>query len=329
VPIVAEDDDLAAWRQRRAELLRVLKETLGDSDAPPCGPHWETVEVHAEQGLELRRVRYRLAPDEWGYAWLALPRAASLPAPCVIVLHQTAPQGKDEPMGLSGEAALAYGRNVAERGFAVLAPDALGFGERAKGLATARYHSPDEFFRDHPDGSVMGRMCYDLSRTVDVLECMPEIDATRIGCIGHSHGGYGTLFGMALEPRIAAGVSSCGFTGLRDDPTPERWWRRTALIPRLGLYEDDIVASPWDFHHILALIAPRPLLVVAALDDAIFPNTRGVAPMLEAARAVYALHGAREALSDRLFAGPHGFPEEARADAYRMLAAALRKEHRG
>src|SRR5207249_4987396 len=128
---------------------------------------------------------------------------------------------------------------LAAASFAVLAPDAIGFGERQAAHANAKYRSADDFFAMHLHGSVMAKMAYDTSRACDLLAALPQTQKLKIGCLGHSHGGYGTLFGMLHEPRIQAGVISCGVSLLRKDPSPNRWWRKTALIPRLGFYETD------------------------------------------------------------------------------------------
>lgn len=165
----------------------------------------------------------------------------------------------------------------------------------------------------------MAKMAFDTSRAVDFLERMPEVDSARIGCIGHSHGGYGTLFAMLRDERIRAGVISCGVTPLRTDPTPERWWRRTALIPRLGLYESAMEGTPVDFHQWIALLAPRPVFLSAALNDAIFPNTESLRRLARRARSVYGVYGAVSCLRPWIFHGPHCFPREARTRAYRML----------
>ena len=79
-------------------------------------------------------------------------------------------------------------------------------------------------------------MIADLSRAVDYLATLPFIDRARIGCVGHSHGGITTLFGMALEPRLAAGASNCGFDTFRIDGNAWRWSHATALMPALGFY---------------------------------------------------------------------------------------------
>lgn len=331
VPLVPDGASLRDWQEQREKWERVSREMLGRiTDQPPSRMRWETLgetyERRRSPSYSLRRVRYTLTDKEWGYAWLLTPAGGGgngRRAAAVIALHQTVPQGKLEPVGLEGDPELAYGRELAEQGFVVLAPDAIAFGERQAGHANAFYRSADTFFAAHPEGSVMAKMAYDTSRAVDLLQLMPEVDAKRIGCIGHSHGGYGTLFAMVGDERIRAGVISCGITLLRTDPSPDRWWRRTALIPNLGFYEGKVEESPIDFHQWLALIAPRPLMVSVALKDAIFPRTERVPEALEQIREVYRLHGAADKLHSHAFEGEHRFPREARTRAYRMLGQAL------
>jgi dienelactone hydrolase len=313
------------WRQATDALLGTV------TDSPPTRMRWEVLgdalQCNGNSGaVSLQRLRYTLTDEEWGYAWLLRPVGDDkVLRPAVLALHQTVPQGKLEPIGIEGNPELAYGRELAEQGFVVLAPDAIGFGERQSGHANALYRSSEQFFAAHPDGSVMAKMAYDTRRAVDLLEQLPGVDAGRVGCIGHSHGGYGTLFAMLYDERIRTSVVSCGITLLNADPTPERWWRRTALIPRLGFFEGRIAESPVDFGHWVALLAPRPLFVGIALNDAIFPNTAPVPHALEFSRGAYrAMNAPADALSVHAFAGAHRFPAEVRETAYTMLNQVLR-----
>ena len=169
----------------------------------------------------------------------------------------------------------------------------------------------------------MGKMAFDTSRACDLLQKLPEMNVKKIGCVGHSHGGYGTLFAMLVERRINAGVISCGVSLLRDDPKPERWWRRTALLPRLGFYESDIAKTPIDFHHWMALLAPRPVMVIGGTQDTIFPNGAALRGRLEEVQRVYSLYGAKDALTWDIADAPHSFRDAAREKAYAMLKSAL------
>ena len=127
---------------------------------------------------------------------------------------------------MEGDPRLAYARDLVKQGCLVFAPDAIGFGERQKDHPHALYRSADQFFQAHPCGSVMAKMIYDVQRAIDLLEILPEVRAERVGCIGHSHGAYGTLFAMLFEPRIRAGVVSCELrkSSLRGSPMTWTAW---------------------------------------------------------------------------------------------------------
>jgi len=178
-------------------------------------------------------------------------------------------------------------------------------------------------------------MVWDLSRGIDYLETLDFVDARRIGSIGHSHGGYTTLAGMALDARIAAGASNCGLDTFRLDGNTFRWSRATALLPRLGFYisspyinmdsyratpDSEVVQTPFDMHQLVALAAPRPLLLTTSDEDFVFPNggwsARQTVMRLE---PLYALYKHPERLAAHYFRGGHGFPTDVRGRAYAWL----------
>lgn len=321
------------WDAQRAHWKHISDRILGTlSDKPPTNMRYEFLTDPLERTggdwvVVMRRIRFTLTYNEWGYGWLLTPKDDRQVRPAVIALHQTVMQGKNEPVGIEGQpgypSGMDYGLKLARQGFAVLAPDAIGFGERAAEHGNAFYRSADQFFAAHPDGSVMGKMMFDVSRAVDLLQTLPEIDKDRIGCAGHSHGGYGTLFAMVGDERIKAGFISCGLTMLRSDPSPQRWWRMTALIPRLSFYEGAIEQTPIDFHLWLAMIAPRPIYISAGLADAIFPKTDNLIGVMEMVKPLWDLYGAGDKLRSRIYAGPHDFPIESQEGAFKLLRDAL------
>ena len=321
------------WHEQRDHWLKIARQLLGEvNDVSPKKIVWEwlcdPLVRQSDSPFVMRRLRYTLTEaGEWGYAWLCTPSRAHKSRAAVIALHQTVMQGKNEPVGLEGRpgdpGGMEYARHLAERGVTVLAPDAIAFGERSADHSNALYRSADQFFAAHPDGSVMAKMIFDVSRAIDLLSEMPGVDPEQIGCIGHSHGGYGTLFAMLFDQRLKAGVISCGFNSLRDDPSPQRWWEMTALIPRLGYYANRIHQTPIDFHILLSLIAPRPLIINAGRQDKIFPNPKLLDATLNAVRGVYKKYDADQHLHTTVFDGPHDFPETSRELAYSVLTNEL------
>ena len=287
----------------------------------------------------IRRLLYRTEPGEFVPALLLIPRDIRGRAPVVICPHQTTQAGKREPAALGGNPQLHTALHLVKRGYVTFTYDALCFGERHD-RETGHYGDAIPFYRKHPHWSVMGKMIWDLSRAIDYLESLDFVDSARIGSIGHSHGGYTTVFAMAFDQRIAAGVSNCGFDTFRIDGNTWRWSRATPLLPLLGYYvtspyinmdsyravpDSGVVNVPFDLHQLLALIAPRPLLLSTSDDDFVFPNGGWSARRaLARVEPVYEMLGARTRLSSYFFKGGHNFPTDASANAYDWLDRHLR-----
>jgi dienelactone hydrolase len=313
-------DEIRGWEQRRTEFAAVIQVILGrPTGLKPLKPEAEVLGEETLPDHVRRHIRIRTEADDWIPAYLLLPRdMPRMPLPTMICLHQTVAQGKDEPCGIKGSDDLAFALQLVRRGFVCIAPDAIGFGERIP-PGTRPYHNSIAFYRRHPGWSFMGKMIWDISRIVDWLETQPFVDPLQIGCIGHSHGAYGSIFAGAFEPRISLVIASCGFTTLRNDPKPDRWSHLTALIPQIGTYLPDVASIPFDWQQICALVAPRPMFVWYATKDTIFPNTENLDGLFRDVQTVYGLYGAAPELQWHAFDGPHQFPVQGRGIAYAWL----------
>ncbi len=326
-PLLQKEGDVCAriqsiqeWEQKRDRILGVLESIIGTSSKAKIIPPYADILGEASFSNYKRfHLRISSEPDDWITAYLLIPDPMPVkPVPAMIVLHQTVSQGKDEPCGIEGNAEMAFALELAQKGFVCIVPDMIGFGERTPPGAPP-YHNALQFFRKHPDWSFFGKMVWDIRQVVNYLETLPFVDMYRLGCMGHSHGGYGTIIGAIFEPRITAVVVSCGFTTLRKDPIPERWSHLTALMPKLGFYKDHIEEAPFDWHEIIACMAPRPFYLWGTLNDAIFPSIDNFPEIFEQVESVYSLYGAKDYFHPRLGEGPHSFPTEQRNEAYNWL----------
>ena len=332
-------DSPQEWRNRREEIKRVLLEFLGEAprSKPPLAAR--VVEETSRAGHLLRKLAFQTEPGEFVPAYLLIPKNLKGRAPVVLCPHQTTQAGMKEPAGLAGNPQLQTALHLVERGFVTLTYDALCFGERHD-PASGHYGDAIPFYRKHPRWSLMGKMVWDLQRALDYLETLDFVDPNRVASIGHSHGGYTTLFGMAFDERIKAGVSNCGFDTFRIDGNTFRWSKATALLPKLGFYatnprlnmevyravpDSGVVDVPFDMHQLLALSAPRPLLLSTSDEDFVFPNGGWSARRaLERVKPVYELLGARDNISGYFFSGGHNFTAEASANAYGWLERRLK-----
>lgn len=124
-----------------------------------------------------------------------------------------------------------------------------------------------------------------IQRSLDVVSKFADVDASRIGMIGLSYGGFYTLYEAALDPRIRAAVASCSFR--EQEKTPE---------PQEGRPVD---VAPAEF---VKLIAPRALQVQSGINDKGFP--------IESVRRAAAMVKDTPGFEFREFDGAHEFRGE-------------------
>lgn len=314
------------WKIKAGALREIFLQTLGYTPDISCPLSPEVIdEVDCGEHTR-RRVAYWVEPDERVTAYVLIPRSRQGRTPAVLSIHGTTPLGKeqgigDDPAGQS----CAHALHLVRRGYITLAYDLLSAGERTyKGL---RAFDTAPFYEKHPGWSVRGKDVWDVSRAVDLLQTLEEVDPERIGSIGHSQGGGITLHAMALDQRIKAGVSNCGDWPSRLSKNPFNhcrtgWW---VGRPFLRPYGHAGKPFPIDLHEYLALIAPRAILNIVALNDWSYtmeeePITRPALDHLaETVSAVFSLLGAEGNFQQILHTRGHCFLEEQREVAYTFL----------
>jgi dienelactone hydrolase len=220
--------------------------------------------------------------------------------PVVIALHGT---------GGSKANMTALCRKLAGRGFIAVAIDGRYHGERKYGKGQNDYN--DAIVRawhgsgEHP---FYYDTVWDVMRLVDYLSTRDDVDASRIGLIGISKGGIETYLAAAADTRIAVAVPCIGVQSFRWALDHHDWQERIgtiqnafdALAKENGVtrpgsafvqkFYDRIVPgiySEFDGPEMLALIAPRPLLVINSDSDNHTPLP-GVIECNNAAQKVYA-----------------------------------------
>jgi pimeloyl-ACP methyl ester carboxylesterase len=90
----------------------------------------------------------------------------------------------------------------------------------------------------------------DTKNALSFLATRPEIDAARIGVIGHSFGAAVAVYTAGIDSRVACVVSSCGWgDGERkfrgQHPTPEAWARFTGLLEEGRKQKAETGKSKW------------------------------------------------------------------------------------
>lgn len=303
---------------RRQHILHGMSLAMGPVPGPERRVALDVqVESEEETGRYLRRrISYAAEPGDRVPAWLLIPRERTGRMAAMLCLHQTTAIGKGEPAGLGGLPNLHYAHELAERGFVCLVPDYPSFGDYPYDFKTQGQH--------YASGSM--KAIWNNMRAVDLLESLPEVDADRIGCIGHSLGGHNTLFTAAFDQRIRAAVTSCGFTAFHHYYEGNlAGWTSDRYMPRIReRYANSPDQVPFDFYEVLAAIAPRSVFVCAPVGDTNFENT-GVRKVLAEAGKAWQIYGAaEETLTAHYPDCGHDFPTDIREAAYQWLQSQLR-----
>ncbi|MFT5470143.1 MAG: dienelactone hydrolase, partial [Verrucomicrobiales bacterium] len=328
-PVRTVDD----WKSRRSDIVQRIEAVAGALPDRSLFPSPE-IKVLQDDVIEgtIRRQKIEYFSDSKDNprirAWLFSPTAKSSLEPgngsaykraAILCLHQTTRYGKDEPAGLEGNEEMFYALELARRGFVTLAPDYVGFGE---------YSAVTTFSNKYASVTMKGVV--DHMRAMDILSGLPGADPERIGCIGHSLGGFNAMFVSMFDPRIKVIVSSGGYVSWRGYADLagdlKAWANPKVYMPLISSkFHNDPDLMPFDLHEFVAALAPRPFFVNAPLHDNICA-VDGVRETLIAARPVYKLLGALDALQSEHPDCGHAFPPEVREKAYQFLEKYLATE---
>ncbi len=205
---------------------------------------------------------------------------------------------------------------AASRGYMAVAVEQACFGERRERRLAKPSPDPCIDAANHAlllGRTLLGERVSDISAVINWLESGAHglaLDLTRLHIMGSSSGGTTALYGAALEPRIGAALVGGCAGYLRDTIARRRNTSGQTIIPGIlnWLETDDI----------LALAAPRPVLLFAGREDHIWPFA-GAEAVADSARAVYRALGAPNRLRAAPAAGGHSYHPDVAWPAFEAL----------
>jgi len=252
----------ADWRRRRVEILAYWHRVMGPWPPLVQAPKVEVLKSGRREDFTQKKVRLPVAPGVPWEGYLLVPDGSG-PFPAALVVYYDPETGA----GLvPGKETRAFGYGLVKRGFVTLS---IGWP------------------RDYTDGGgadvqPLSRLAYVAANGYEALATLPDVDAARVGVVGHSFGGKWAMFAAALYEKFAlCAASDPGIVFDERRPNVNYWepWylgfeagrtRKRGIIrdesPRTGAYKR-LVADGRDLHELHALIAPRPFLVSGGAED--------------------------------------------------------------
>lgn len=301
------------WQKRRAEILKGMQLIMGNLPGKEkrC-PLALMVETEQDCGSYVcRSISYASDPSSRVPAFLLVPKAALAARkryPGILALHPTDMEfGRRVVVEPLRSHYPPYAKDLAERGFVVLAPAYPLMADYQPDLRSLGYES----------GTL--KAVWDNMRGLDLLESLPFVKRGGFGAIGHSLGGHNAIFTAVFDARIKVLVSSCGFDSFADYMGGDiKGWTSARYMPRLMEYQGRLEQVPFDFHELIGALAPRKVLVSAPNGDTNF-KAASVDEIVRAARPIYELYGAGGNLRVEHPRCSHEFPPEMRQAAYALL----------
>jgi dienelactone hydrolase len=297
--------DAPSWQGR---LRTKLTELLGGFPQSRLPLDVTRLSVHEFPGYAREKITFVSRPGVSVLAYVLTPKnVRGVPATVICVPGHG--YGVDSIVGIdvNGEDRPGvstpdeYARQAVERGLAVVALEPVGFGARRGAGALARGQEdacePVAGAALLLGETMIGWRVWDVMRALDYIETRPDLDASRVGCVGISGGGTCALYAAALDQRIRCTYLSCC----------------------LGTFAGSIMAVPhcvdnyvpgilnWaETYDVAGLIAPRALYCESGSQDAHFP----VAAAREAFKRIqhiYSVVGAEDRARQEIFEGGHRF----------------------
>jgi hypothetical protein len=295
------------FEKRRPEILKLFEEyQFGRMPGRPADMTFEVFDqgTPAFDGKAIRRqVTIIFSKDRSGPSTdllLYLPATAKTPVPVLLNVGFTANNlAVNDPGVKPGQVfdPKTNQRIPAVPGkFRFGAIDVLPLIEKGFGMATLNYSDIDP---DAPSGLTSGvrslylkpgqtapasdewgaisAWAWGLSRALDYLETDPGVDAARVGLMGVSRLGKTVLWAAAHDQRFALVIASCSGEGgaalsrrnygetIKHLVEPTRYPYQ--FCANYAKYADRVDKFPVDSHMLLALIAPRPVLLQTGNTD--------------------------------------------------------------
>jgi len=258
------------WSKRRKEIHDAWMQMMGEWPPFIEDSRLEYLDSVSKDGYVEYKVRFEWLPSGTTTGYLLKPEKKGKRPAVITVFYEP-----ETAAGISGRPRLDFARQLVKRGFVALS---IGTSEIIVDTAFVRFYPDYERHKIEP----LSLLAYASANAWYALSKEADVDASRIGIVGHSYGGKWAMLASCLFDRFAcAAWSDPGIVFDESRPNVNYWepyylgyhkppWRRRSVItpdnPAKGLYVK-LMNEGYDLHELHALMAPRPFLVSAGSED--------------------------------------------------------------
>ncbi|MFI4874651.1 MAG: alpha/beta hydrolase [Blastopirellula sp. JB062] len=294
-----------AWRKRmQATMLDLLGKM---PDRAPLEVKW--AEEKKFDKFTRHKVYVRTEPNYWAPVYYFVPHERKEKTPAIVCLHGHS--GIDPYIRLNedekqkkktDESALDYAVYMAEHGYITAAIVIRGWNE-THGMQDRGIRSPPRSCHEMSMNALLmgmtpqGIRCSDAMRVIDFLQTREEVDPNKIGVAGLSGGGTLAMYLPILDQRVKLAMIAGAFSEYRTSIYSIHHCICNCLpgVMRHGEMAD-----------VVALAAPRPVLLINGVDDRIFPID-GARNGFAKLKQVYGVLGCEEKVDADFFDGGHAW----------------------
>lgn len=304
---------LDEWNARRQRLRKQLLAAWGALPDQPAPLEPRVLGEIEGEGYRIEKIVFQARPGVWMPANLYLPKKSGK-SPAVLNVHGHWKGAKQD------EHVQARCIGLAQLGFVALAVDAFGAGERGVDTKLGEYHGEMTAATLWPTGlSLAGLQVYENMRAVDYLLTRPEVDGAALGITGASGGGNQSMYAGAYDERFTAVVPVCSVGNYRA-------YLGAACCMCEVVPSALTLTEEWG---LLALVAPRALMVINASRDARQFSIEEAKKSITQAAAVFELAGKPTHLRHATFDSPHDYNQAMREAMYGWMTLHLKGEGDG
>ena len=290
----------AEWEQRKAHLRQQILFAAGLDPMPEKTPlHAQVFDRVETQDGTIEKVLLETLPGVYLGGNLYRPKeGGAMPLarhPAVLNPHGHWTYGRLENQPL--DSGPEFGMNLARQGYVAFLWDMVGYNDTLQ-LPHAFGSLVEQLWGFGP----FGIQLWNAIRALDFVSSLDDVDPQRIGVAGASGGGTQTFTLAAVDDRVAfdAPVSMVSAIYAGGDFCEN--------APGMRVHANNM--------EIAAMMAPKPMLLVAATGDWT-KNT--MTEEFPAIRKIYDLYGKPENIDAVIFEAPHNFAKAAREAVYKFF----------